>query len=200
MEIKDIKQRLSIETVLRHYNLIPNKHNMLNCPFHNDNNASMKIYPGTNTFNCFGCGKNGDTIEFIQEREQCTKHQALLRATELCGAAEPAKEKTKQTAQSMQNRTEILIKLFTSFQNGLIRADKPKEYLKSRNLWPLSGAEVEIGYNSGQFHHRGKLNETDLNACIAAGMLIPYKGKTPNGSEITYTAFAKDCHYFPVKK
>jgi DNA primase len=59
MEIQDIKARLSIQTVLTHYGLKPNKHDMLNGPFHDDKNASLRIYPQTNTFNCFGCGKNG---------------------------------------------------------------------------------------------------------------------------------------------
>ncbi|MBN1181500.1 MAG: DNA primase, partial [Bacteroidales bacterium] len=56
MEIQEIKQRLSIQTILHHYGLRPDKNAMLRCPFHADEKASMKIYPETNTFNCFGCG------------------------------------------------------------------------------------------------------------------------------------------------
>jgi DNA primase len=198
MEIKDIKSHLSIITVLNHYGLNPNKNHMLNCPFHDDTNASMKIYPNTNTFNCFGCGKNGDQIEFIQQKENCTKHEALLKATELCRVAEPVKEKPKQTAQLMQNHTEILSKLFKSFQNGLHNghAKRPKEYLKER---VLNYQVLDIGYNSGQFHHKGRLNEKDFTACIAAGLLIPYKGSVPNANGTTYTPFAKDCIIFPLK-
>ena len=59
MEISEIKQRLSIETVLVHYDLHPDKHNLLKCPFHDDKDPSLKIYPETNTFNCFGCGAAG---------------------------------------------------------------------------------------------------------------------------------------------
>ena len=59
MEISEIKQRLSIETVLSHYNLHPDKHHFLKCPFHDDKDPSLKIYPETNTFNCFGCGAAG---------------------------------------------------------------------------------------------------------------------------------------------
>ncbi len=209
MEIKDIKTNLSIITLLNHYGLKPNKHNMLNCPFHDDGNASLKTYPQTNTFNCFGCGKNGDVIEFIQLRENCTKHQALLKATELCGGQKPANNKPRQVEnQHKTNHTDLstvglpkvetLTKFFTYFQNNLNHqvAVKPKEYLKSRNL---NHELLEMGYNSGQFHHRGKLSQEDLNACITAGLLIPYKGKTPNANGTTYTAFAKDCIIFPLK-
>ncbi len=66
MEIGEIKSSLNILTVLRHYNLVADKNSMLKCPFHEDKDPSLKVYTNTNTFNCFGCGKAGDQIEFIQ--------------------------------------------------------------------------------------------------------------------------------------
>lgn len=83
MEITDIKQQLSIEKVLTHYNLSVNKNNQVCCPFHDDKTPSLKIYPETNTYNCFGCGATGDVIQFIQDKENLTKHEALKKATAL---------------------------------------------------------------------------------------------------------------------
>lgn len=37
------------------------------CPFHDENNASMFIYKDSNTFHCFGCLANGDSIAFVQK-------------------------------------------------------------------------------------------------------------------------------------
>ncbi len=68
MEIREIKQRLSILTVLNHYNLKPDRHQMLKCPFHEDDQPSLKIYTETNTFNCFGCGKAVDQLYFSSKR------------------------------------------------------------------------------------------------------------------------------------
>lgn len=199
MEIPDIKSRLSILAVLKHYGLKPDRNNMLKCPFHEDDQPSMKIYPNTNTFNCFGCGKNGDVIEFIQLKENCNKHTALVKASELAGETKPINGKAiLRTNQPKQNHTEILTKIFNYFQNGLNSsvAKKPKEYLQSRNL---NHELLELGYNSGQFHHRGKLEAKEQKACINAGLLIPYNGSVPNANGITYTAFAKDCVIFPLK-
>jgi DNA primase len=89
MEIRDIKSSLNILTVLQHYNLSANKNSMLKCPFHEDKDPSLKVYTNTNTFNCFGCGKAGDQIEFIQEHEKCSKHKVLLKAAELCHDIKP---------------------------------------------------------------------------------------------------------------
>ncbi len=198
MEIPDIKSRLSIQTVLKYYGLKPDRNSMLKCPFHEDDQPSLKVYPQTNTFNCFGCGKNGDAIEFCTLKEG-SKHKGLLKATELAGDVKPINGKAVlQKSQPKQNHAEILTRIFTYFQNGLnsATAKRPKEYLQGRNLNPEL---LEIGYNSGQFHHRGGISETDKLACIEAGLLIPYNGAVPNANGTTYTAFAKDCIIFPLK-
>jgi DNA primase catalytic core len=202
MEIKDIKQNLSIGTVLKHYNLQADRNHMLQCPFHEDDKPSLKIYTNTNTFNCFGCGANGDVIEFIQKKENCSKHKALLKATELCNGnleIKTQKEKAKCPVASNDKKHQVILsKIYTSFKNGLNngKAAKPKEYLANRRL---DFTKLDVGYNSGQFHHRGKLNETDLQACIKAGLLIPYNGRIPKAKGSTYTPFAKDCVIFPLK-
>jgi len=68
-EIWDIKTHLSILTVLHSYNLKPNKDNMLKCPSHYDKSPSLKVYTGTHTFNCFGCGKAGDQIDWLYSKQ-----------------------------------------------------------------------------------------------------------------------------------
>lgn len=40
------------------------------CPFHNDDNPSLRIYPnsddGMGSFYCFGCGKYGRAVDFVK--------------------------------------------------------------------------------------------------------------------------------------
>jgi DNA primase len=206
MEIQEIKRSLSFETVLNHYNLHADRHNLLKCPFHQDKEPSLKIYPETGTFNCFGCGATGDVIEFIQRYDKRGKHEAILKAQgflEISQLEEPGpKQKSRQESpdetQTPQERSEILTRVFGSFKHGLrhVVSVRPKEYLKGRNL---SFDRLDIGYNSGQFHHRGKLGDQDQESCIKAGLLIPYSGSVPNGNGTTYTPFAKDCVIFPLR-
>ena len=199
MEISDIKARLSILTLLDRYNIQLDKHHKTCCPFHEEKTPSFTVYPGTNTFHCFGCGKSGDTIEFIQLMEKCTKHEAILKAQGFIGLpAEPTPLPEPGKPMPTEERTAILAKIFETFKNGLRHGVtvRPKEYLKTRSLDLES---LETGYNSGQFHHHGKLSREDQEACVKAGLLIPYKGNLPNGSEETFTPFAKDCIIFPLK-
>jgi len=53
MEISEIKQRLSMATVLQYYGLKPDKQNRLCCQFHEDKTPSMQLYYKTQTAYCF---------------------------------------------------------------------------------------------------------------------------------------------------
>src|SRR6056297_66249 len=152
MEIREIKSRLTITKVLTHYGLSPDKNGMLKCPFHKDDTASMKIYPETNTYNCFGCHKNGDAIEFCAEK-QGSKHEGLLKAAELCGSVPPIVTMTKpqETVSTQVNHSETLQNAFESFRSGILRtiSKKAREYAHQRGL---SIENLKIGFNSGQYH------------------------------------------------
>jgi DNA primase len=117
-----------------------------------------------------------------------------LRVTTGNGQSEKPQAENLQTG----NHTDTLTKVFESFRGGLLRpiSKKAREYASQRGL---DIEKLEMGFNSGQYHHRGKLSEEDMKVWIAAGLLIPYNGSVPNGSGTTYTAFAKDCIIFPLK-
>ena len=131
MEIQEIKQRLSIETVLNHYGLKANRNNMLKCPFHEETEPSLKIYPNTNTFNCFGCKANGDTIEFIQLKEKCSKHEALKKATELINPIETTKHQVQALPEPVNRngKIELLTKLFGYFRGAINNSKPSRNYI-----------------------------------------------------------------------
>jgi hypothetical protein len=39
------------------------------CPLHNEKTPSFFVRPSAQTFHCYGCGKNGDVIQFVIERD-----------------------------------------------------------------------------------------------------------------------------------
>ncbi len=158
MEIQDIKQHLSILTVLRHYHLNPNRNSMLLCPFHADKNPSLKIYTNTNTFHCFGCDKNGDAIEFIQLKEKCGKHEAIEKAKTLANPLyninSMPMEKTgveNPTSGGNKNllpRIAVLSKAARESKAGFKRSTKAQNYLRERGLNP---DKMEVGYIGNDF-------------------------------------------------
>lgn len=149
MEIRDIKSHLSILTVLGHYHLQPNKNSLIKCPFHDDKDPSLKVYTSTNTFNCFGCGKAGDVIEFIQLKENCTKHEAIMKAKSLANLNEPI-EPMKQENQDkdLLPRIAVLSKVAQDSKASFKRTAKARDYIRERKLDP---DKLEVGYIGTDF-------------------------------------------------
>lgn len=68
MTREELKAEYSMKDIIGRYGLIPNRANLVRCPFHRgDREPSMKIYE--KDFHCYGCGANGDIFTFVQRME-----------------------------------------------------------------------------------------------------------------------------------
>jgi DNA primase len=186
MEIQEIKQRLRIETVLARFQLTPDHNNRLKCPFHDDKTPSMQVYPKTGTWTCFSsnCSAgSGDQIDFIMKKEGCTKHEAILKAKDLLGVAT-----TPSDAESF-SRVAVLTKIYASFRNGMQRSVVGRQYMEGRSL---DSDQLEVGYNSGQYHHNGKVNDRLIKSYVKYGLLKP-------GVKGGHQVFGKGCICFALR-
>jgi len=194
MEITEIKSKLTLKEVLNHYGLKPDKHLRLNCPFHEDKTPSLQVYYKTHTCYCFSSncsthGKSLDVIDFILHKEGITKHEAINKAKELIsGTSQPVQELT---------RAAILTKMFIYFKNAIHNSKPAKEYLQSRNL-DYTKVGLEVGYNSGQFHHGARKEKHLIESCVKVGLLIPTGGNGRTGDK-AYKPFGKNGIVFPLK-
>jgi len=137
MEISEIKQQLSIKTVLNHYGFSADKNGMLCCPFHEDKTPSFQIFDASNTFCCFSSNcivGTGDQIQFIELKENKGKHQAILKAKEILNVI-PAKLMSSTKKEDFET-------IFKKLKQN-IGSLKAKQYLSERGLEPLN-----IGYNA----------------------------------------------------
>lgn len=203
MEIKTIKEQLLITDVLQHYGLRPDRNNRLLCPFHNDKTPRLQIYPKTNTYCCFSSNCNadtGDVIAFIELKENCSKHEAILKA----GSMIPVEHRSsnlpdrqagllchtdqKQATVTELDKIAVLTKVFGYFKKSLPLSKKAVDYLQARNL---DYKQHEVGYNSGGLHVESK-NHHLIESMVKYGLL---KAKPANG----YNVWAKDCVIFPLK-
>ena len=48
-----------------------------NCPFHNEKTPSFNVSPSKGIYKCFGCGKAGNVVTFVQEHEKLTYPEAI---------------------------------------------------------------------------------------------------------------------------
>jgi DNA primase len=191
MGIKEIKALLSIETVLRHYGLKPDKNDRLLCPFHPDKTPSLQIYPKTNTFCCFSSNctaGTGDQIQFIELMDKCNKHEAILKATSLVGtatpAAKPAPAKLFIEVDELE-KAALMGKVFSYFKKSLPLTKKAVDYLQGRCIYY---PQHEIGYNSGGLHGESK-NHHLVNSMEKYGLLKPLPTRG-------HSVWARDCVIF----
>lgn len=48
-----------------------------NCPFHNEKSPSFSVSASKGIYKCFGCGKGGNAVTFVQEHERITYPEAI---------------------------------------------------------------------------------------------------------------------------
>lgn len=203
MEISKIKSRLSLSEVLKHYGLKPDKNLRLHCPFHPDKTPSLQVYYKTHTAYCFSSncrthGKSMDVIDFIMHKENCTKAEAIKKAVELSGGENnrlhTPTNPAGPTMEPSTGREQILQNMFTYFKNAVHNSKPAREYIKGRGL---DATIIEVGYNTAQFHHGTRKDETLINNCVAVGLLSPWgTGRT---GEQAYKPFAKYCICFALR-
>lgn len=198
MTIPEIKENLSLSAVLVHYNLQPNKNNMLLCPFHDDNNPSLQVSLGQNRYKCHACDKKGDVIQFVQDYEKLTKHEALKKCTAMITSNPTTinhKPSTKVEPTTAIVNTYFLEKMFLSFRKGLLCSEPAKEYCSSRNL---DFDKLEVGFNSGQFHHGARKEEKLINDALQCGLLTQAGTNSRTGGQ-AYKPFGNRSIVFPLK-
>ena len=67
------------------------------CPFHDDQKTpSLSVTPGKNLWQCFGCGKGGDIIEFVQLFDQVDFKTAVQKLETYLPTADSMPSQTKE--------------------------------------------------------------------------------------------------------
>ncbi len=77
--IDDIREKIDITDVIAKYlelKKVGRNYRAL-CPFHDDKNPSFYVSPERQLYHCFGCGRSGDVIRFVQEIENCSFVEAV---------------------------------------------------------------------------------------------------------------------------
>lgn len=79
---EEVIEAVNIKEGLEYYGLEFNKKNFACCPFHREKTPSFSIKEDKNFFYCFGCGKGGNLINFVEEMFGLTFKEALKKICE----------------------------------------------------------------------------------------------------------------------
>ena len=189
MEIAEIKRNLTIIEVARHFGIQIGKNQRAKCPFHPDKTPSLQFSREKNICTCFSSNCTAGTMDIIgltEKYKNINKHEALKYLSELAGEIKPIISEQKQPQASEQvNKTGILKQVFNYFENALLNSKPAKDYCTKRNL---NIKKLQIGYNTGTYHHN---NKTQIPQLETLGLL-----KKINSG---HSPFGRDCIVFPLK-
>lgn len=111
--IQDVQDRAEIEEVVGDY--VPLKKKGQNlwacCPFHDEKTPSFSVAPNKGIYKCFGCGKAGDSIQFIMDLEGLNFPEAIRQLADKYGIEIEETESSPEQQDAYNERESLYIVL-----------------------------------------------------------------------------------------
>ncbi|HEY1039730.1 MAG TPA: DNA primase, partial [Bacteroidia bacterium] len=148
------------------------------CPFHNEKTPSFSVSPSKGIYKCFGCGKAGNSVNFVMEVEKKTYPEALRYLAKKYNIHIEEKQVTPEELAAQTEKESLrIINTFANkyFQSNLWESDEGKSiglsYFRERGFRDDIIKKFELGFS---FEERKALTK----AAIAAGYNPNYLVKT----------------------
>jgi DNA primase len=125
------------------------------CPFHEERTPSFSVDPVDKLYYCFGCGKGGDVVRFVQETENLDFAGAVEWLAERFRVRLEYEETSPQADAARRRRdrlTALLEQATTYFERLLWDSDAGgpvREYLAGRGLGEEIAREFRLGLSRG---------------------------------------------------
>jgi DNA primase len=123
------------------------------CPFHNEKTPSFTVSPSKEIFKCFGCGKVGNSVNFVMEHEHLTYPEALKYLAKKYHIEVIEKELTREEIDKQNERESLLVVTAYAarqFTENLFQTDEGISvgltYFKERGFRQDTLKKFEVGY------------------------------------------------------
>lgn len=123
------------------------------CPFHNEKTPSFTVSPSKGIFKCFGCGKAGNSVNFIMEHERLSYPEALRFLAAKYHIDVVEREMTpEEGARQNERESMMVLSQFASknFQENLFQTEEGVviglSYFKERGFRQDTLKKFEVGY------------------------------------------------------
>jgi DNA primase len=157
------------------------------CPFHNEKTPSFTVSPSKGIFKCFGCGKAGNSVNFIMEHEKYSYPEALRYLAGKYGIQIEEEEPTPEQRQAETER-EALFSIHTFaqkfFTDTMLNTEEGlsigRSYFMERGFREDIISKFQLGYSPAAWdsltkHALKSGYKKDL--LVSAGVTIEKEGK-----------------------
>ena len=124
------------------------------CPFHNEKTPSFTVSPSKEIFKCFGCGKAGNSVNFIMEHEHLTYPEALKYLARKYHIEVVEKELSQEEVEKQNERESLLVVTAYAarqFSENLFQSDEGisvgLSYFRERGFLQTTLKKFEVGYS-----------------------------------------------------
>jgi len=158
-----------------------------NCPFHNEKTPSFSVSPAKGIYKCFGCGKGGNSVNFIMDHEQQTYPEALrYLAKKYNIEIEEEQQTPEQMAEQTERESLYLVLAFAqrTFASNLLKTDEGQSiglsYFKERGFSMETIEKFGLGYCFDRYDSFGnKALEEQYNRKFLedSGLCLDREGK-----------------------
>lgn len=125
-----------------------------NCPFHNEKTPSFTVSGAKGLFKCFGCGKGGNVVTFVQEHEKLTYPESIRWLADYYKIKLEETERTPE--QQQQQLAEESLRILNEyaaqfFSDTLLNTEEGQtiggSYFKHRGFTKETIEKFRLGYN-----------------------------------------------------
>ncbi|WP_242927523.1 DNA primase [Pontibacter vulgaris] len=123
------------------------------CPFHHEKSPSFSVSPAKGIYKCFGCGKAGNSVQFIMDVEGTSFPEALKYLAKKYGIEVPEEQANPEYAKEQSDRDSLfIVSDFANkhYQQNLTQHEQGgigQAYLKERGISGNTIRKFELGYS-----------------------------------------------------
>jgi DNA primase catalytic core len=162
-----------------------------NCPFHNEKSPSFSVSSSKGIYKCFGCGRGGNVLTFVQEHEKLTFVEAIRWLADFYKIALEETERSPEQVQhqAVEESLRVLNEFATQyFQDTLTQSEEGNaigmSYFKQRGLRKDTIEKFRLGYNpeaSDDFYRNAHSKGYSTELLIKSGIVKERNGMFYDG-------------------
>ena len=157
------------------------------CPFHNEKTPSFTVSPVKGIYKCFGCGKAGNSVNFVMEHEHYTYPEALRFLAKKYSIEIEEEEQTPEQLQEINEKESLYaVTAFAQkfFTECLFNTEEGKSigltYFKDRGFREHIMEHFQLGYSPDAweaFTNNAIQNGYSPDYLVKSGLTIEKDGK-----------------------
>lgn len=182
--LETLKSRNELGEIVSRYVSLKEKGNTLwgCCPFHHEKTPSFAVNIVEQYYHCFGCGKSGDVIKFIQEMESVDFIGAVKILAENAHIDLPEEVFDENLILKKKEKEKILSSLIIAnnhYKENLKNSSVAQEYIKKRGFSKEIVEKFELGYSKdySALIEVLKKNNVSMDIGLKAGLLNETNGR-----------------------